>query len=268
AIAVAQPETAHDAASVVRWCAERLVPVVPQGGNTGLSGGCIPDETGRALVLSTARLNKVRAMNPGNNTLIAEAGCTLRQVQDEAAAADRLFPLSLAAEGSCTIGGNLSTNAGGVHVLRYGSAGDLCLGLEVVTSDGEIWDGLRTLRKDNSGYHLRDVFIGAEGTLGIITAAALAAQEFLHLAQAAAGGQVNALELLSEACVALVLRHIPGSRRALPAGSPWYMLVEVSGDGDEAAMQSTMEAMLESALEKGLISDAVIAASTQQQLDL
>src|SRR6185369_7182168 len=234
AIAVAQPETAHDAASVVRWCAERLVPVVPQGGNTGLSGGCIPDETGRALVLSTARLNKVRAMNPGNNTLIAEAGCTLRQVQDEAAAADRLFPLSLAAEGSCTIGGNLSTNAGGVHVLRYGSAGDLCLGLEVVTSDGEIWDGLRTLRKDNSGYHLRDVFIGAEGTLGIITAAALklyprpaakgvafaavptalAAQEFLHLAQAAAGGQVNALELLSEACVALVLRHIPGSRRA------------------------------------------------------
>ncbi|HYV89317.1 MAG TPA: FAD-binding oxidoreductase, partial [Candidatus Polarisedimenticolia bacterium] len=173
AIAVAQPETAHDAASVVRWCAERLVPVVPQGGNTGLSGGCIPDETGRALVLSTARLNKVRAMNPGNNTLIAEAGCTLRQVQDEAAAADRLFPLSLAAEGSCTIGGNLSTNAGGVHVLRYGSAGDLCLGLEVVTSDGEIWDGLRTLRKDNSGYHLRDVFIGAEGTLGIITAAAL-----------------------------------------------------------------------------------------------
>jgi FAD/FMN-containing dehydrogenase len=173
ALAVAQPDSTADVAAVLRWCQERRVAVVPQGGNTGLSGGATPDAGGRAIVLSTARLNRVRAVDPVSMTLTAEAGVTLQQVQEAAAAAGRLFPLSLAAQGTCTIGGNLATNAGGVQVLRYGNARALCLGLEVVTATGAVWDGMRALRKDNTGYDLRDLFIGSEGTLGVITAAVL-----------------------------------------------------------------------------------------------
>lgn len=240
-IAVAQPDTAADVAAVMRWCHEHRVPVVPQGGNTGLSGGSVPDATGSALVLSLTRLSRVRAVDALNNTLTVEAGCTLLQVQEVAQANGRLFPLSLAAEGSCTIGGNLATNAGGVQVLRYGNARDLCLGLEVVTPEGEIWDGLRGLRKDNTGYALRDLFIGAEGTLGIITAAVLKlyplpiaqvaafvsvpspemALRLLALAQQQLGAALTAFELLTEQCLDLVLRHMPGARRPVAQASPW-----------------------------------------------
>ena len=171
--AVVLPGSTAEVARVVAWCAETRTPIVPQGGNTGLVGGASPDESGRAILLSLKRLQRIRAVDIANGTLIAEAGCVLKDVQDAAQAHGQLFPLSLAAEGSATIGGNLSTNAGGVQVLRYGNARELCLGLEVVLPSGEVWHGLRGLRKDNTGYDLRDLFIGAEGTLGVITAACL-----------------------------------------------------------------------------------------------
>jgi FAD/FMN-containing dehydrogenase len=284
ALAVAQPDTTADVAAIVRWCAGQGVPIVAQGGNTGLSGGSIPDMSGDALLLSLARLNQVRAVDPVNNTITVEAGCILQHVQAAADAAGRLFPLSLAAEGSCTVGGNLSTNAGGTAVLRYGNARELCLGLEVVTPAGEIWDGLRGLRKDNSGYDLRDLFIGAEGTLGIITAAvmklyprpaarlpafvALASPDdalgLLGLAQAQLGSQLTAFELLSDFCLGIVLRHRPGARAPLEAAAPWYALIELSDLTGEATARAALEALLEEALAKGLIADGTIAASHAQ----
>jgi FAD/FMN-containing dehydrogenase len=288
ALAVAMPDSALDVAAVVRWCAAHRVPVVPQGGNTGLSGGSIPDDSGRALVLSLARLNRIRAIDPINNTLVAEAGCVLQQVQQAAREAGRLFPLSLAAEGSCTIGGNLSTNAGGVQVLRYGNARELCLGLEVVTAQGELWDGLRGLRKDNTGYDLRDLFIGAEGTLGIITAAVLKlhplpvaqvcafaavaspedALALLGAAQARAGAALTAFELVSEACLQLVLKHFPACRRPLAGASPWYVLLELSDLESEARAMQSLEGLLEAAVEGGLLTDAAVAASLTQRREL
>lgn len=284
AIAVAQPDTAADVAAVMRWCHEHRVPVVPQGGNTGLSGGSVPDETGAALVLSLTRLSRVRAVDPLNNTMTVEAGCTLLQVQEAAQASGRLFPLSLAAQGSCTIGGNLATNAGGVQVLRYGNARELCLGLEVVTPEGDIWDGLRGLRKDNTGYALRDLFIGAEGTLGIITAAVLklypqpAAQvaafvsvaspemalRLLALAQQHLGAALTAFELLTEPCLDLVLRHVPGTRRPVAQACPWYVLLELSDSRDEAHATQAIESLLETAMELDLVGDAALSASLAQ----
>ena len=284
AIAVAQPDTAQDVAAVVRWCVANGVPVVPQGGNTGLSGGCIPDDSGRALVLSLARLNRVRGMDTVNNTITVEAGCILEQVQQAAEAADRMFPLSLAAQGSCTIGGNLSTNAGGVQVIRFGNTRELCLGLEVVTAEGELWDGLRGLRKDNTGYDLRDLYIGSEGTLGVITAAVMkmvplpaarvcafvavpspdVALQLLELSQSRLGSALTAFELISETCLGLVLRHFPDSRRPLADASPWYVLMEVSDlDSQERAVQS-IEATLETAMENGWVSDAALTSSVAQ----
>jgi len=165
ALGVAQPDSVEGVAAVVRWCAQNAVAVVPQGGNTGLSGGATPDESGRSIVLSLAKLAKVRAVDTINNSITVEAGCTLAQVHDEAREAGRLFPLSLPSEGTCTIGGNLGTNAGGAAVLRYGTARELCLGIEAVTAEGRVWNGLRGLRKDNTGYDLRDLYIGSEGTL-------------------------------------------------------------------------------------------------------
>jgi FAD/FMN-containing dehydrogenase len=258
---------------------------VPQGGNTGLSGGSVPDESGRAVVLSLARLNRIRAIDTRNNTLVAEAGCVLQAVQQAARDAERLFPLSLAAEGSCTIGGNLASNAGGVQVLRYGNARELCLGLEVVTAQGELWDGLRGLRKDNTGYDLRDLFVGSEGTLGVITAAVLklhplpAAQvcafaavasaddalALLELAQRRAGPALTAFELVSEACLALVLRHFPDCRRPLAVTQPWYVLLELSELEDEARAGAAAERLLEAALDAGLVADAAVAASLAQR---
>ncbi|HWV62690.1 MAG TPA: FAD-binding oxidoreductase, partial [Oxalicibacterium sp.] len=173
ACAVVRPSSTEEVATIVRLCNEFSVPIVPQGGNTGLVLGGIPDRSGKAVVLSLQRMERIRAIDAVNNTMTVEAGCILQRVQQAAADAQRLFPLSLAAEGSCTIGGNLASNAGGTAVLRYGNARELCLGLEVVTPQGEIWDGLRGLRKDNTGYDLRDLYVGAEGTLGIITAAVL-----------------------------------------------------------------------------------------------
>jgi len=286
ALAVAQPDSAEDVAKVIAWCHAHGTPVVPQGGNTGLSGGSVPEATPAKLpvVLSLLRLNRVRAVDPLNNTLTVEAGVTLLQVQEAAKAAKRLFPLSLAAEGTCTIGGNLASNAGGVQVLRYGNARELCLGLEVVTAEGQLWDGLRTLRKDNTGYDLRDLYIGSEGTLGVITAAVLklfplpAAQvvtlvavptpqqalELLSLAQERLGAQLTAFELLSDTCVDLVLRHIPGTRRPLGEASDWYVLMELSATGDEAQAAQSMESLLETAMENGWVTDAALASTLAQ----
>ncbi|MCW5660264.1 MAG: FAD-binding oxidoreductase [Burkholderiaceae bacterium] len=284
ALAVVQPDSTADVAAVVRWCVNQRVAIVTQGGNTGLSGGATPAQGGRAVMLSTARLNRVRAIDPVGQTLTAEAGVTLQQVQDAARDAGRLFPLSLAAQGTCTIGGNLATNAGGVQVLRYGNARELCLGLEVVTASGDVWDGLRALRKDNTGYDLRDLFIGSEGTLGIITAAVLklfpqpasqvaafvavpspgAALQMLAQAQAQLGPTLTAFELLSETCLQLVEQHVPAARRPLAEAAPWYVLLEVSDLRDEAQARAQIESVLQVALEAGHASDAAISASVAQ----
>ncbi|SDO85281.1 FAD/FMN-containing dehydrogenase [Rhodoferax sp. OV413] len=286
ALAVAQPDSAEEVAKVIAWCHAQRVPVVPQGGNTGLSGGSVPEAASDPLpvVLSLTRLNQIRAIDPLNNTMLVEAGVTLLQVQEAAKAAGRLFPLSLAAEGTCTIGGNLASNAGGVQVLRYGNARELCLGLEVVTAEGELWNGLRTLRKDNTGYDLRDLYIGSEGTLGIITAAVLklfplpAAQavalvavpspqqalDLLSLAQARLGAGLTAFEILSDTCVELVLQHIPGTRRPLAEVSPWYVLLELSAATDEAQAAEAMEGLLEAAMEREWVTDAALATNLAQ----
>jgi len=284
AIAVAQPDSTEGVAAVLKWCHGHGVPVVPQGGNTGLSGGGTPDDTGRALVLSLARLNKLRAVDPVNNTVVVEAGVTLQQVQDAAREAGRLFPLSLAAQGSCTIGGNLATNAGGTQVLRYGNARELCLGLEVVTAEGEVWNGLRGLRKDNTGYDLRDLFIGSEGTLGVITAAVLklfpqpaaqvvafvavpspgAAVQLLQLVQARLAAALTAFELMSDTCIGLVEKHVNAARLPLAERSPWYVLIEVSDTRDQIQASTEILDLLESALEQDLASDAVLSTSLAQ----
>ena len=285
ALAVAQPDTAGDVAAVVRWCAARRIPIVPQGGNTGLSGGATPDASGQALVLSLARLNRIRDIDTANNSITVEAGCILAQVQRAALEAGRLFPLSLAAEGSCTIGGNLATNAGGVQVLRFGNARELCLGLEVVTATGELWDGLRGLRKDNTGYDLRDLFIGSEGTLGVITAATLklhplpaaqltafvavadpsAAVALLERAQRRLGATLTGFELISAFCIELVLRHFPDCRQPLSGvASPYYVLLECSDAESESRAQASLTALLAEALESHLIADAAVAASLAQ----
>ncbi|MBN9412030.1 MAG: FAD-binding oxidoreductase [Burkholderiales bacterium] len=284
ALAVAQPDDTAGVAAVMRWCHARGVAVVPQGGNTGLSGGSVPDESGRAVVLSLTRMARVREIDTDNDTLTVEAGCTLRAAQEAAAAAGRLLPLSLAAEGSCTIGGNLATNAGGVQVLRYGNARELCLGLEVVLPDGQVWDGLRGLRKDNTGYDLRHLFIGSEGTLGIITTAVLklyprpadranalvavadpeAATALLRLARQAAGDALTAFELISHTSLSLVLRHMPACRTPLADASPWYVLIELSAPASAAPPQQTLEHLLEQALGQGLAADAAVAATGAQ----
>ncbi|MCK6401681.1 MAG: FAD-binding oxidoreductase [Sphaerotilus natans subsp. sulfidivorans] len=284
ALAVAQPDTAEGVAAVLRWCHAHRVAVVPQGGNTGLSGGATPAVEGRSLVLSTARLQRIRALDPVGQTITVEAGVTLQQVQDAARDAGRLFPLSLAAQGTCTIGGNLATNAGGVQVLRYGNARELCLGLEVVTAEGELWNGLRPLRKDNTGYALRDLYIGSEGTLGVITAAVLklfplpaaqgvafvavpspaAALALLSLAQQRLAADLTAFELISETCLQLVEKHVDAARRPLAEPSPWYVLLEVSSAQGESAAAEAIEALLEVALEAGHASDAALSASVAQ----
>jgi FAD/FMN-containing dehydrogenase len=284
ALAVAIPDSVEDVAKIVRWCAAHDVAIVPQGGNTGQSGGSVPRADGHNVVLSLTRLNRIRVIDPANNTMTVDAGCILQTVQDAAAEAGRFFPLSLGAEGSCTIGGNLATNAGGTAVLRYGNARDLCLGLEVVTAAGDLWDGLKGLRKDNSGYDLRDLFIGSEGTLGVITGAvlklfpapaeratALVGVETPHAAMAlfeAMRGEhdmaLTAFEIMSDLCLGLVLAKVDGARQPLAARHPWYALVELSGSD----VRDGLEASLADAMENGLIRDAVIANSTAQARDL
>ncbi|MCX7327278.1 MAG: FAD-binding oxidoreductase [Hyphomicrobiales bacterium] len=285
--AVARPSSTAQVAALLALAHETGTPIVPQGGNTGLVGGQIPVADGREIILSLGRMDKVRSIDPVSDTIIVEAGVTLSRVQDAADGADRLFPLSLASEGSCTIGGNLSTNAGGTAVLAYGNSRDLCLGLEVVLADGRIWNGLRTLRKDNTGYDLKNLFIGAEGTLGVITAASLKlfpkprarataflavdspdqALSLLHLARAEAGQQLTTFEIMPRFGIEVVLRHAPGTRDPLAAPSPWYVLMELSSPGADG-LDATVERLLEAALDQGVISDAVLAASESQRQDL
>ncbi len=280
---VVRPGSTAEVAAVVRACSAAGVAMLPQGGNTSHCGASIPDKSGKTVLISLSRLNKIRAVDAANNTITVEAGCVLQNLQEAALAVDRLFPLSLAAEGSCQIGGNLSTNAGGVQVLRYGNARELVLGLEVVLPDGEVWNGLRGLRKDNTGYDLKQLFIGAEGTLGIITAAVVklfplprstatawlaiaspqAAIGLLNGLQAAFGAMLTACELVSDISLGMVLKHIPGAQPPLEK-SPWYLLVELSGSGEEDALRDTLATFLEPALENGTISDAVLAQSVDQ----
>ncbi len=291
--AVVRPGSTAEVAEVVRLCASAKLPIVPQGGNTGLVGGSIPSGDGRGIVLSLSRMNRVRAIDPINNTMTVEAGCVLANLQQAAADAGRLLPLSLGAEGSCMIGGNLSTNAGGVQVLRYGNARSLVLGLEVVLPDGTLWEGLRGLRKDNTGYDLKQLFIGAEGTLGIITAAvlrlyprpgetatALAAvpklsdvMVLLSAAQAASGDSVTGFELIPRLGIELVTRHFADMSAPMTSESPWYVLMEFSAGGSGAGtaggrLRAMAEEFLAASFEQGLISDAVLAASEAQARQL
>jgi FAD/FMN-containing dehydrogenase len=271
-------------AKVVRACALWQVPLVPQGGNTGLVLGSVPDASGAAIVLSLARLNRIRGIDPLNRTMTVDAGCILQQIQEAAAAAGCLFPLSLAAEGSCTIGGNLSTNAGGTAVLRYGNARELCLGLEAVTSQGEVWSNLRGLRKDNTGYDLRDLLIGAEGTLGIITGAVLKlypqpkacvtalaalgsprqALQLLTLMQDYCGPSLTGFELMSQFCLQLVADHFPQLPKPFSGPHPQYVLLELSSSESERHAIGLLEKSIGAALDGAIIDDAVIATSLAQ----
>jgi FAD/FMN-containing dehydrogenase len=281
--AVVRPGSTEEVAAVVRWCAVHRVSLVPQGGNTGLVGGGVPDDSGTQIVLKLDRLNRIRAIDAANLTITADAGCVLQAAQDAARAQGLLLPLSLAAEGSCTLGGNLATNAGGTQVLRYGNARELCLGLEVVTPQGEVWQGLSGLRKDNTGYDLRDLYIGSEGTLGIITAAVLklypqpAARmtalascatlaqcvELLKLAQARAAASLTGFEVMGDFALTLVRRHYPQLAMPLPP-APWTVLLELSDDESEAHAQTLFESLLETALARGVITDAAVATSIAQ----
>ncbi|MCO5109492.1 MAG: FAD-binding oxidoreductase [Burkholderiaceae bacterium] len=289
-LAVVRPATTQEVAAVVKACASAGVPIVPQGGNTGLSVGSTPDTSGREVVLSLTRLNAVRALDKDNLTLTVEAGCILQNVQDAAEQAGLLFPLSLAAEGSCTIGGNLGTNAGGTQVVRYGNTRDLCLGLEVVTPQGEVWDGLRGLRKDNTGYDLRDLFIGSEGTLGIITAATLklyprpAAQltawaavssmeqavRLLALAHQHLGAGLTGFEVMGRFALQLVDKHMPQLRVPFIGQDdmPYAVLLENSDSESEDHARARFEALLETAFEAGCVQDAVVAENIAQAQQL
>ena len=284
ALAVVRPGSTAEVAAVVKACAETGTSIVPQGGNTGLVVGSVPDDSGTQVVLSLTRMNAVRALDPDNLTMTVEAGCILQNLQDVAEKAGFLFPLSLAAEGSCTIGGNLGTNAGGTQVLRFGNARDLCLGLEVVTADGEVWHGLTGLRKDNTGYDLRHLMIGSEGTLGIITAATMklyplpaaqltawaavpsmeAAVQLLGLAHARLGPGLTGFEVMGQFALSLVDKHYPQQRVPLFRQTPWCVLLENSDSENEAHARDQFEALLEAAMEAGCVTDAVVAENIAQ----
>lgn len=288
ALAVLRPASTDQVALLLRACSQHGVPVVPQGGNTGLVLGSIPDGAGTAVVLSLGRMNRIRALDAVNRTITVDAGCILQTVQEAAAEADCLFPLSLAAEGSCTIGGNLATNAGGTAVLRYGNTRELCLGLEVVTPQGEVWHGLRALRKDNTGYDLRDLYIGAEGTLGVITGAvmklypqpkacitALAALpspahalRLLGLMQDHCGASLTGFELMSQYCLRLVAEQFPQLPQPFRDTHGHYVLLELSSSQSEAHAIDLLEASIGAALENAIIDDAVVSTSVAQSAGL
>src|SRR6266404_5623588 len=285
---VVRPASTAEVATVVRICAEAGLPIVPQGGNTGLVGGGVPPEDGDNIVLALGRMNHIRAIDPVNFTMTVEAGCILADLQQAAAEADRLFPLSLGAEGSCQIGGNLSTNAGGIAVLRYGNTRELTLGIEVVLPDGQVWDGLRGLRKDNTGYDLKQLFIGGEGTLGIITAATVklfpkprevetaflglaridAAMGLFARSRAVTADQLTAFELIPRAALDLALAHIAGTVDPLAAPHPWYVLLEMSSSQTASGIRGLLERLLEAALGEDLVADGVIAESGAQAKEL
>ena len=284
ALAVVRPGSVAEVATVVKACALAGASIVAQGGNTGLVVGSVPDDSGTQVVLSLGRMQAVRALDAANLTITVEAGCILQNLQTAAENAGFLFPLSLAAEGSCTIGGNLATNAGGTQVLRYGNARDLCLGLEVVTAQGDIWHGLTGLRKDNTGYDLRDLFIGSEGTLGIITAATLklypqpaaqltawaavpsleSAVSLLGLAHQRLSAGLTGFEVMGQFALSLVSQHFPTLRVPLWAESAYCVLLENSDSESEAHARTQLEGLLEAAFEQGLVTDAVVAESLAQ----
>ncbi len=277
---VLRPAGVGEVSAILALANETGTAIVPQGGNTGLVGGQVPSAAGDQIVVSLSRLNRIRSVDPAGDAMIAEAGVILADAQSAAAAADRLFPLSLGSEGSCEIGGNLSTNAGGTSVLAYGNARSLTLGLEVVLASGAVWNGLRTLRKDNTGYDLKDLFIGAEGTLGIITAAALklfarprgvgvayvgmaspeAALAFFQLARGRAGRALTACEIIPRFAFELTVRHIPGVREPLPRPYPWNVLFEISSTLSQEDADSLVEAIFVEASEKGIVEDGVARA--------
>jgi len=278
---IVAPSSTDEVAAIVRVCAQHNIAITPQGGNTGLVGGQIP--FGDEILLSLKRMRRIREIAPLNNTMTLDAGVTLTEAQETAASVDRLFPLSIGSEGSCQIGGVISTNAGGVNVLRYGNVRDLVLGLEAVTPNGEIWNGLKRLRKDNTGYDLKQLLIGGEGTLGVITGAVLKlfpqpaekitacagvesvkdAVALLAHAQNATGGAATSFELMSRICIDLVLKHIPETRDPMRAAHKWYVLMEFSS-GSAGVLRTITENMLAQALDRGMITDAVIAQSEAQ----
>ena len=284
ALAVVRPANVQEGSEIVKACGKVNVSIVPQGGNTGLAVGSIPDDSGQQVVLSLQRMNKVRSLDAANLTMIAEAGCILQQVQTHVEQAGYLFPLSLAAEGSCTLGGNLGTNAGGTQVLRFGNTRELCLGLEVVTAQGDIWHGLSGLRKDNTGYDLRNLLIGSEGTLGIITAACMklypqpaaqltawaavpsmeAAVSLLGLAHERLGAGLTGFEVMGQFALGLVDKHHPQLRVPLFKETPWCVLLENSDHESEAHARAGFEGLMETALDKGWVTDAVVAESLAQ----
>ncbi|MCT8970269.1 FAD-binding oxidoreductase [Microbaculum marinisediminis] len=279
---VLRPGSVAEVSAILALASETGTAVVPQGGNTGLVGGQIAHDG--EIVLSLSRLNAIRSVDPDNDTMTVEAGVVLDDIHKAADSADRLFPLSLGSEGSCQIGGNLSTNAGGTAVLAYGNTRDLVLGLEVVLADGRVWNGLRSLRKDNTGYDLKDLFVGAEGTLGIVTAAVLklfpkprematafaavaspaAALALFATARAKAGTQLTACEILPRVGLDFVLRHAEGSRDPMAEPHPWYVLLELSSPLKGADVDAMMQAILEDAFEAGTVRDAAVAASVAQ----
>ncbi len=281
---VLRPSSTAEVATAVKLCAAARIPIFPQGGNTGLSGGAVPSEDGQGVVLSLSRMNRVRAIDPTDYSITVDAGCILADVQKAAEAVARLFPLSLGAEGSCQIGGNIATNAGGIATLRYGNMRSLVLGLEVVLPDGEVWAGLRALHKDNSGYDLKHLFIGAEGTLGIITGATLRlfprpgevetgflglsrledAMELFSRARIASGDQLTAFELIPRFGLEMAARHVEGVADPLDKAYPWYVLFEMSSSTAQAAIKQTLETFLADAVAANLVQDGVIAASGTQ----
>ena len=284
ALAVVRPGDTAQVAAVVKACAAANTPIVPQGGNTGLVVGGVPNGSGTQIVLSMTRMNTVRAIDPANLTITVEAGCVLQNLQTAAEQAGFLFPLSLGAEGSCTIGGNLGTNAGGTQVVRYGNTRELCLGLEVVTAQGEVWHGLSGLRKDNTGYDLRNLMIGSEGTLGIITAATMklypqpasqltawaavpsmeAAVKLLGLAHQRLGPGLTGFEVMGQFALSLVNKHFPQLRVPLWRETPWCVLLENSDSESESHARGQFEALLEAALGQGCVTDAVVAENLTQ----
>ena len=284
ALAVLLPKTTDEVANIVKLCASHQVAIVPQGGHTGFCGGATPDNSGKQVILNLKRMNQIRAIDSANQTITLEAGCILQAVQEKAAAQDFLFPLSLGAEGSCMIGGNLATNAGGTNVLRYGNTRDLCLGLEVVTAQGEIWNGIKGLRKDNTGYDLRDLFIGSEGSLGIITAAVMrlypmpisqwttlvatdniaSTIALLTLFQKRATSLLTGFEMMTQESLALNEKHFPQMANPLKGYPPFTVLIELSDHESEEHVRKLLETILEEAFSGGLISDAVIASNLSQ----
>jgi FAD/FMN-containing dehydrogenase len=287
-LCVVRPANVAEVAAVVKLCAQTRTPIVPQGGNTGLVGGSVPDTSGQAVVVSLVRMNRIIEVDTLNNTMTVEPGCVLQTVQEEADKHDRLFPLSLAAEGSCTIGGNIGTNAGGVQVLRYGNMRELVLGLEAVLPNGEIWNGLRGLRKDNTGYDLKQLFIGGEGTLGIVTRAVIKlfpkpravvtafvglespAKALVLLTQlkSATSERLSAFELISSRSLEWVLRYFPDHRNPLGTTYPWYVLLEVADGRTEEATRTDLEQALSEAIEAGVVQDVALAMSGAQSADM